>query len=234
MKLKYFPLYFLIMTVACSSPETRVETDIASPVSVEEIMLKPIEEFISATGTVSATQNVSLRAETTGFYRLAVNPKTSKPFAIGDAVTKDQVIIFIDNPEQENSIRIDSQKLDLEISESQFEQQQSLFKIGGVTQRELTNAEIAFINAKYSYDNALISLAKMQIVAPFDGIIADLPYYTPNIKVDSGADMVQIMNYSKLNMEINLPGKLLGIIKEDQPVRTTSYTIPDTYLPGRI
>ena len=35
-------------------------------------------------------------------------------------------------------------------------------------------------------------------------------------------------------MEINLPGKLLGQIKEGQPVRTMNYTISDKFLTGRI
>ena len=35
-------------------------------------------------------------------------------------------------------------------------------------------------------------------------------------------------------MEINLPGKLLGRIKEDQPVRVTNYTMSEEILPGKI
>ncbi|MFC1650202.1 efflux RND transporter periplasmic adaptor subunit [Candidatus Latescibacterota bacterium] len=234
MRLKYIPLCLLIMTAACSNPETRVDTDIALPVSVEEIVLKPIEEFITTTGTVNATQNIEMRSETVGFYRLAINPKTSKPFALGDAVTEGQVIIYLDNPEQENSIRFDSLELEVEISNSEYEKQKSLYDLGGVTLRELKNAEIASINSKYSYDNALIQLAKMKIVAPFDGIVVDLTYYTQGVKVDSGSDMVHIMDYNNLNMDINLPGKLLGQIKEDQPVRTMNYTISDKFLTGKI
>ncbi len=234
MKLKYIPFIFLMLTLACSSPETRVQTDVASPVEVEEIELKPIEEFVSATGTVAATQNVTLTAESAGYYRLADNPRTGKPFGIGDTVNEGDVIVHIDNPEQENTIRIDAQKLDLEISQDQWEQQQSLFEIGGVTQRELTNAEIAYINAKYSYENALIALSKLKVTAPFDGIIVDLPYFTPGVRVNSGATMAQVMNYEHLNMEVNLPGKLLGVVDVGMPVRTMNYTIPDVYLDGQI
>lgn len=234
MKRKFTLLCFLILSMSCGNPDTEVDVEIASPVSVEEVTLKPIEEFVTATGTVSATQDAELKSETSGYYRLAINPETGKSFVLGDFVKKDQVIIYLDNPEQENTIRIESQKLDLDISKSEYEKQKSLYEMGGVTLRELKNAEISYINSKYSYDNALIQLAKLKITAPFDGIIGDLPYYTEGVKVDAGSETVHMLNYKKLNMGINLPGKLLGRIKEGQPVRVINYTLSEKVLPGKI
>ncbi len=234
MKRKFILFCFLILLVGCGNPDTEVNVEIASPVSVEEVTLKPIEEFVTATGTVNAIQDAVLKSETSGYYRLAINPETAKSFVLGDLVKKDQVIIYMDNPEQENSIRIETQKLDLDISQSEFEKQKSLYEMGGVTLRELKNAEISYINSKYNYDNALIQLEKLKIKAPFDGIIGDLPYYTEGIKVDAGSEIIHLLNYKKLNMEINLPGKLLGRIKEDQPVRVTNYTMSEEILPGKI
>ena len=234
MRKKFILLYFVMLAVACGNPETQIQTEVASPVSVEEITPKPSEEFITATGTVNATQTVVLNSETSGFYQIAINPETSRPFAIGDFVKKDQVIIYLDNPEQENSIRFDSLKLDLDISNSEYENQKTLYDLGGVTLRELKNAEISYVNSNYNYENALIQLAKMKITASFDGIIADLTYYTEGVKVASGSEMVSIMNYKKLNMEVNLPGKLLSSIKEGQLVRTMNYTIPEKIFTGTI
>ena len=234
MKRIFIPFALLIISMSCGNPDTQVDMDIASPVSVEEVTYKPIEEFITATGTVNATQDVKLKSETAGFYLLAVNPETSGPYALGDIVKKDSVIIYLDNPEQENTIKIESQKLNLDISQREHEKQKSLYEKGGVTLRELKDAEISYIDAQYNYDNALIQLAKMKITASFDGIIVDLPYYTEGIKVDAGSEMVQIMDYKKLNMEVHLPGRLLGRIKEDQPARVTNYTIPDKILNGKI
>ncbi len=227
-------LSLLILAIGCGNPETQVQVEVASPVRVEEVSLKPIEEYITTTGTVNATQDAILKAETSGFYRLAINPETGKPFVLGDFVKKDRVIIYLDNPEQENSINIESKKLNLDISQSEYENQKTLYDMGGVTLRELKNAEISYINAKYSYENALMQLAKMKITAPFDGIIGDLPYYTEGVKVDAGSEMVRIQNYKNLNMAVNLPGKQLGRIKEGQPVRVKNYTLPEEVLTGKI
>jgi len=220
--------------LACSQPQSQADLDITAPVSVEEIKYKPIEEFITTTGTVNATKLYDLKSEQAGYYRLATNPSTSRPYIIGDQVKKDSVLVYLDNPEVENSIKIDSQKIGLDLALREYEKQQSLFEKGGVTQRELITAQRSAMDAKYGYENSLIQLSRMKVHFPFDGVIVDLTYYTPGIKVSSGAAIASIMNYSKLNMDISLPAKELSIIKENQPARITNYTIPDKILTGRI
>jgi len=233
-KSTFLLLIGLLILMSCGNPDTGSDTEIAVPVTVEEIKLKPIEEFQTATGTANAIKDASLKSETSGYYRLATNPQTKLSFALGDFVKKGQVIIFLDNPELENNTKIESQKLNLEISKQEYEKQQSLYEKGGVTLRELKNAEKTFMDAEYNYDNAKIQLSKLKIAAPFDGVIVDLPYYTPGTKVDASQKILQVMDYRKLYMDINLPGKELGRIKIDQPVRVMNYTLPDDTLKGKI
>lgn len=227
-------LVFFVLLVACGGTDTRVDSNVEVPVSVEDIGLKPIEEFVVTTGTVSATKEALMKSEAAGFYRLAVNPATSRSYELGDLVKKNQVIIHLDNPERENEIKIESYRLNLENTKNDLEKQKSLYEKGGVTQTELKNAERQYVDAKYNYDNALIQLDKLRISAPFDGVIVDIPYYTRGVKVPTNSDMVHIMNYSRLNMEVNLPGKLLGEVQTSQPVRVINYTIPDKILEGII
>ncbi len=224
----------IALTAACSNPDSGVDTDIATPVSVNEVTRGSIEEYVTATGTVQATHEEVLTNESEGYYRPAVNPATGKPFVIGDYVKKGQVIVYIDNPEQINNIKIDSQELNLEISKSEYEKQLSLYEKGGVTLRELKNAEQSYIDAKYNYENALLQLEKLKVTASFDGIITDLPYYTPGVKVAGGQEIVHLMKYDTLLMDINLPGKYLGRISEGQPVRAINYTVPDKVLKGNV
>ncbi len=233
MKRHLIPWILILLVFACNQSQENLDTQIAVPVSVQDVSLKPIEEFLTTTGTVNAIQDVVLKAETDGFYRLGKNSR-GKTFILGDFVKKGNIIIYLDNPELENNIKIDSQKLNLDISKSEYEKQQSLYKKGGVTLRELKDAERAFIDAKYNYDNAVIQLAKTKIIAPFDGFIVDLPYYTEGTRVAMSARMVQIMNYKKLYTDINLPGKELGRIKVAQSVRIMNYTLPKDTLWGEI
>ncbi|NOZ60370.1 MAG: efflux RND transporter periplasmic adaptor subunit [Calditrichaeota bacterium] len=227
-------LGMIVFLIGCGGQQGDTGAEVAVPVSVQEIKKKPIEEFLTATGTVKAIKEATLKSETSGLYRLATNPKTGKPYGLGDFVPQGAVIIYLDNPELESSIMIESKKLELEVSKQELEKQKSLYEKGGATYRDLKNAEKSYMNAQYSYENAKIQLAKLKIVAPFGGVIVDLPYFTSGVKVDAGQTMVKMMNYRRLYMEVNLPGKWLGQVKENQPVRVMNYTMPEDTLPGRI
>lgn len=223
-----------LLCSSCRNQEDDLDTEVAVPVTVDEIRAGSIEQFITSTGTVLPTQEVLLKSQISGYYRVLENPKTGKKFALGDKVTKDQEIIRLEDPEFENDIKIESQKLNLDISEREFNKQQSLYEKGGVTLRELKNAEISFINAKYAYENAMLQLNKMNITTPFEGVIVDLPYNTEGTKIDASSPMVRVMNYSQLYLEINLPEKELNKVNVDQSVRIMNYTLPDDTLAGKI
>ncbi len=234
MKRKFLAVSILFLIFACDSPSARIETSVEVPVVVEEVSSKRIEEFVETTGTVSAAKETILKSEQQGYYRLADNPSTSRPFELGDKVKKGQIIIYLENPEQENTIKIESHKLALQNSEREFEKQQSLYKKGGVTLGELNDAERSFVDAKYSFENAKIQLAKLKVTAPFAGVIVDIPYYTQGVLVPSNSDMVQLMDFNTLKMDIKLPDKLLGKIKVKQSVRIMNYKSPDKKLKAEI
>ncbi len=82
--------------------------------------------------------------------------------------------------------------MDLEISQLEYEKQQSLYEKGGATLRELKNAEITLINTKYDIESSQINLAKMSLRAPFSGVIADLPFFTNGTRVASNTLMVKL------------------------------------------
>ncbi|HDL19490.1 MAG TPA: efflux RND transporter periplasmic adaptor subunit [Bacteroidetes bacterium] len=233
-KRRHFLLLIGLFLIGCGGQDTNVATDISIPVSVEEVKPKPMEEFVTTTGTVNAMEEATLNSETAGYYYLLINKTTGKPFALGDFVKKGREIIRLDNPELENNIKIESQKLNLDISKREYEKQQSLYKKGGVTLRELINSQKAYKDAQYNYDYSLLQLAKLKIIVPFNGVIVELPYYTPGVKISTNMSMAQIMNYSKLYLDINLPGKDLGKMKTGQPVRLMNYSLANDTLNGFI
>jgi len=220
--------------VACKDEDEDLNKDISVPVSVMDIRLKSIEKYIGTTGTVNPLKEAVLKAEISGKYKLLTNPITGKTYALGDYIKAGRSIVVLENKEFENSLKINSLKLRLDISKQTLDKQKSLYEKGGVTLNELKNAEIDYVNAKYSYDDAQISLQKMRIVAPFSGVIVDLPYHTPGIKIEASAIMLKIMDYSKLQMEVNLAEKNISMIKKGQKVQIMNYTIPDDTLTGII
>ena len=232
---KIITLIIAVAVIAsCNNEEKDLNKDISVPVSVVDLKLQSIEKYIETTGTVNPIKEISQKSEITAKYNLLTNPVTGKNYALGDYVKEGDEIIHLEDKEYENNIKINSLKLSLEISKQVFEKQQSLYEKGGVTLSELKNAEISFINADYNYNDALIRLEKMHIKAPFDGVIVDLPYYTPTTKIDANAIMFKLMDYSKLYMEIHLAEKDLTYVKSGQKVKITNYTIPEDTLKGII
>ncbi len=224
----------LVMANGCRNQQSDATTEVAVPVTIMDIKPGSIEEFIETNGTVYPTREVELKSEMTGRYYLQNNPRTGRPWVLGDRVKAGDLIVRFEDEEYVNNIQIDSKKLNLEVSQNEVEKQKSLYEKGGATLRELRTSEQSFINAEYTYASAELQLAKMKVIAPFDGVIVDLPFYTTGNKLASGLSLVKIMDYRKLYMEFQLPEKNLAHINVNQNVRVLNYALPDDTLFGTI
>jgi membrane fusion protein, multidrug efflux system len=231
--IKYIILFAAFVAFfGCASRQESETTDLAIPVSIEDVRFQMIQQYVNTTGTAKATQEVLLSSEMAGIYKLLNNPATGRPFKLGDRVRAGQVVVRLEDDEYVNNIALSAKKLNLEISEQEYEKQKSLYEKGGVTLRELRNAEVSATNAKYDFENAQVRLSKMDIVAPFTGVIVDLPFYTPGTRVNSGAQMVSLMSYEKMFLDINLPEKSISEVTLGQHVIITSYTLTNDTLKG--
>jgi membrane fusion protein, multidrug efflux system len=225
---------FPFLLFSCNSPQDRLAAEINVPVWVMELNPEPMERNVSITGTVKPIKEAQLKAQIAGKYKLHKNPATNNPFTLGDYVREGQEIIILENKEYETGIRLSSLNLNLEITSQTYEKQQSLHEKGGVTLSELKQAEINFINAKYAYDDALIKMEKIRVKAPFSGIIVDLPNYTPGIELEAGKDLVKIMDYGQMIMDVNFSENSMVDVRVGLPVRVMNYMIPEQTLTGYI
>jgi RND family efflux transporter MFP subunit len=235
MKIKLYHsviLLALLGLAACNNQSADSQAEIAIPVSVEDLKPASIEQTISTTGTVTATKEATLTTEMAGRYSLATNSRTGKPFMLGDRVTKGQVIVELEDEEYINNLGMEAKELSLKISEQNYTKQKSLFDKGGVTQSELSNAEVSAVNARDSYELAKIQLEKIKVRAPFNGVITKLPYFTQGNKLASGTEVVSLMSYEKLQLEVNLPEKYINQMEQGQQVRVMNYTLPEDTLHG--
>lgn len=238
--MKYYSYTFatLIAVAAvlsgCNNQPQNSNNDIASPVSVVELKKGSISKLVNTTGTAMSNYEVTLNSEMSGVYQLQKNPRTGRPFKLGDQVKKGELIVRLDDQEYENGIAIEGKKLSLEIAEQEQVKQKALYDKGGVTLSEMRNTEVKVTNARYDYENAQLNLEKMNVKAPFDGVIVDLPHYTSGVRIEQNKPLVGVMDYSQLYMEINLPESTIGYVKAQQPVFITHYTLPNDTLKGLI
>ena len=224
----------LLFVTACNNQPESSSTEIETPVSVRELKPGAISSIVNTAGTAQAIFSEELNSQMSGIYKLQTNPRTGRPFKLGDAVRKGDLIIQLEDNEYVNNQRIETRKLQLEIAEAENVKQKQLLEMGGSTESQIRNTEVTIANARYDLDNAALNLEKMNIKAPFDGVIVNLPHYSPDAKVASNQPMVGIMNYANLFVEINLPESHITTIQANQPVQITQSSLPYDTLRGVI
>jgi len=238
MKRLRFTLWSLMIPVllvsSCKQPDMEVSTTVEVPVGVIEATTSSIEEFVSTTGSVYPSKEVTLISEVTGEYRLQINPATGKRYALGDHVRAGAILIKLEDEEYVNDLRIKSREVDKEISQLEYEKQQALYEKGGATLRDLKNAEITKINTEYDMESSRINMGKMSLVSPFSGVISELPYFTEGTRVAASTEMITVIDFRKLYLEANLPEKYFRNIERGYKVYVTSYTTTVDTLLGTI
>ncbi len=230
----FFILAALLFLTACKQEPMAIDASSTIPVRISELKPKPIQDVVTATGTAYPIRDLQLKTEQAGRYELLVNPRTGGSFRMGDAVRKDELLISLENPEVVNQIAMDSKKLQFESAQREFTKQQSIYEKGGITLKELSDAERAFVDAKHAIESANLSLAKLDIKIPFDGVIADLPHFTDGGQIPSGTLVARIVNYSLLYAELTLPSKDMDRIVRGQVVSVNDYGKTQNSLPGKV
>ena len=224
----------IIAFSGCRNQEQNLNADVEIPVSVENIKLKSIEEFINTTGTAFPKGEILLKSKITASYYLEKNPGTSRFWQLGDKIKAGALIARLEDKEYVNSIKLETNQLNLELTESELKKQESLYEKGGVTLKDLKTASINYENAKSTVESSKLQLDKTRILAPIDGVIVDLPYYTQSTQVETGSTIAKIMDYQVMYMDVQLPEKYISVIKPGQLVKLTNYTIPQDTIIGNI
>lgn len=222
----------LLALAGCKEEAVNVATESTVPVKAAELKPKAIQEFITATGTAFPTADVQLKTEQAGRYKLHAGALTGQPLRMRDAVKKGDVLITLENPEYLNQIAFDSKKLSYESAQREYTTQQGVFAKGGITLKELSDAQRAFVDAKYSFENADLALKKLTILAPFDGVVVDLPHFTDGQWVEAGTYAIRLMDYARLYADLTLPGKEMERLSKGQRVVVTDYGQAAATLPG--
>ncbi len=224
----------LIVFAGCKNKDQTLTADVEIPVSVVDLKLRPVEEFVNTTGTAFPKGETEVKAKITAAYFLANNPQTGRKWQMGDRVKAGALIARLEDEEYVNSVKMETNKLNMELMETELRKQESLYEKGGVTLKELKTAGINFENAKTTVVNSKLQLEKTRITAPIDGVIVTLPYYTQGTQVETGATVVKIMDYRTMYMDVQLPEKYITVIKPGQVARLTNYTLPHDTIIGHI
>jgi RND family efflux transporter MFP subunit len=225
---KKTPIVLLVLAAvlalaSCKEEPLSVNVESTIPVKAAELKPKAIQEFVTATGTAFPIRDVQLKTEQAGRYLLKAGVRTGQALRMRDAVKKGEVLIALENPEYVNQVAYDSKKLQHESAQREYTKQQGVYEKGGITVKDLADSQKAFVDSTYSFENAGLALKKLEVVAPFDGIIVDLPHFTDGQWIDANTAVIRLMDYSRLYADLTLPGKEMGRLAQGQRVVVTDY-----------
>ena len=102
-------MQLLIAITGCRNQEQNLNADVEIPVSVEDIKLKSIEEFINTTGTAFPKGEITLKSKITASYYLEKNPEAGRSWQLGDKIKAGALIARLEDREYVNSIKAGDQ-----------------------------------------------------------------------------------------------------------------------------
>ncbi|RLE29797.1 MAG: hypothetical protein DRJ61_13835, partial [Acidobacteria bacterium] len=227
-----------LVLLGCGPGRTDEPVEFKVPVTVAEVGTGVVEDRISATGSLRASQVVTLTVESRGILNLA--RKGGRRLAEGDRVRVGQVVAEISGEDVRVAARTAATRRRFESAQSDFEATQELFDQGLINEAELRRAETTLEDARLEYDRSLLVEVRNRLVTPIDGVILTLardsngrPMADGQL-VAPGFAVAQIAPTGELVADIDIVGLDVARIREGLPVRVLHHAFGDQEFEGRV
>ena len=199
-----------------------------SAVEVAEVKVAPVEQTTDAVGTLISNKSVTLKPEVTGRV-VAIRFEEGQPVKAG------QVLIELDaSVEKAEVVEAEAQ---LSLASAELERAQELRRNSVGTQRALDTAQAQQRTATAALDLAKARLAKLTLVAPFDGI-AGLRKVSVGDLVMPGAEIVNLEQIQPLKVDFRVPERFLpalfGRDGQTQRIEVGVDAFPDERFEGQV
>lgn len=181
----------------------------AVPVEAQLVRVGLRRREAEAIGTLRSWESVVVKPEVTG--RIAkIN------FEEGTLVKAGEVLVELDTAEAEAELL--RAKAALEWAKETYQRAQTLRRQGSGSVAALDKAQAEFAAAAASLKLAEAKLAKMRLVAPFDGVIG-LRKVSVGALLVPGQEIVNLEQINPLKVDFKVPEMLLAAVKVGQTIR---------------
>lgn len=227
-----------LMVFGCGPDRSDETVEFRVPVTVSEVEAGDVEDRISATGSLRASQVISLTVESRGVLNLA--SKGGRRLVEGDRVSVGQVVAEISGEDVRVAARTAATRRRFESSESDYVATQKLYEQGLINETELRRAETTLEDARLEYDRSLLVEVRNRLVTPIDGVILTLardingrPMADGQL-VAPGFVVAQVAPTSELIADIDIVGLDVARIRPGLPVRVLHHAFGDREFEGRV
>jgi membrane fusion protein (multidrug efflux system) len=194
------------------------------PVMVIQVEQRVMPVMVQAFGDLRAYASANLSADSSGDI-------ADISFEGGQKVTKDTVLVTIDNETQKANLQ--KAQADLELKQIDYTRNANLIKRGAVPQQELDKAKAQLAASNAEVLAALDALNKTYVKAPFDGrlgarVVSVGQYVSP------GQAIVEIVDADRLKIQFSVPERYLSKLAVEQEADITTAAYPDRLFAGKV
>jgi membrane fusion protein, multidrug efflux system len=165
------------------------------PVEVAAVERRDLAETLSLVGSLAANESAQIRAEISGQIR-AVN------FEEGHAVRRGDVLVRIDDSELRAQLAQAESRFRL--AELNLKRSEDLAQARSMSQAELDRTRSEFSSAEAELRLLRVRVDKMEIKAPFDGIIGSRTI-SPGDYVTAATSITTLNDLSRLKIDFQVP-----------------------------
>lgn len=196
----------------------------AAGVEVAKVERVSLRDDAQSVGTLRSRQSVMLRPEVAGRVK-------ALGFRDGEAVRKGRLLVQLDDTLQRAELR--QAQAQLSIATAALKRNQELVAQNFVAQRVLEEsaANVQVVEAQLALASA--RLARMAILAPFDGMLG-LRSVNLGDFVKDGAELVNLEDTSSMYVDFRLPERYQGKLKLQQTVELTLDAVPGRAFKARV
>lgn len=196
----------------------------AVPVEVVKVVASVVQEDLVAVGSLRSNESVVLRPEVAG--RIA-----KIGFRDGQPVKGGQLLLALDA--SVNEAEVAQARAEFELAQSNLKRTEDLahknFVSSSAQDQAASNAAVQEAKLKL----AEARLSKMQIVAPFDGVVG-IRSVSVGDYVKDGTDIVNIEDISTLKVDFRLPERLFSQLRTGQRVEVVADALPNETFAGTV
>jgi membrane fusion protein (multidrug efflux system) len=195
-----------------------------TPVETAKVESLRLPQSITAVGSLRSDESVTVRPEVAG--RIA-----SIQFQEGQRVAKGATLVRLDAAV--NQAEVQQARANLTLAKSKFDRAVDLSKSNFISGQAKDEAENNYKVAEAALALVEARLAKMEIKAPFSGIIG-LRVVSVGDYVKEGADLVNLESIDPLKVDFRVPEVYMRQVQSGQPLEIALDAYPNKTFEGRV
>jgi membrane fusion protein (multidrug efflux system) len=220
-----FAFAVLIVAAGCSKKEAGGPGGFPPvQVIVVEARQQPVSETLTLPGTITANEQVEIRAETDGIVQ-EIN------FAEGERVAKGQLLVTLD--ETKLAATLAEAEANLKLSASNYERARQLFRDKLISQQDYDQTASTFAVNQAGLDLMRRQLKDARVFAPFAGIVSSRQV-SPGQVITRNTPLTWLVDLDTVKVEVKVPERYLRQLKAGQPLEFSVAAFPGEKFHGEV